>query len=291
MTEAARAALAASDQAALTESQWQHVNDVLAAFVPDFARAESTEGQRREMIDEVLEALLVVHGRAASLVQSWRQKHKYELERRQQQERCRGLMRTIVRAWWEEADGRKARSLRVAVPKGTLVEAGWHAGRLGSGDCLSTENVPWRPTPKDLKAALQAPEDEALLERLREQRRGCELRGEVCGAWLPVERSAVPAGSLARLLLTYVRLVEGGRLRQRRREFWPEHKVGRGKKAFTVPAGYPAQRDRSARVERTRRLEMLEGVHRFVPMQGGSARAKRRMDLSLIHISEPTRPY
>ena len=90
-------------------------------------------------------------------------------------------------------------------------------------------------------------------------------------------RSSVMA-QLQLLLLTYVRLVEGGRLRQRRREFWPEHKVGRGKKAFTMPAGYPAQRDRSARVERTRRLEMLEGVHRFVPMQGGSARAKRRMD-------------
>jgi len=64
------------------EPQWQHVDDVLAAFVPDFARAEGTEGQRREMIDEVVEALLVVHGRAASLVQSWTQKHRYELERR-----------------------------------------------------------------------------------------------------------------------------------------------------------------------------------------------------------------
>jgi len=34
VTDAARAALAASDQAALTEPQWQHVDDVLAAFVP-----------------------------------------------------------------------------------------------------------------------------------------------------------------------------------------------------------------------------------------------------------------
>eukprot|EP00964_Phaeocystis_antarctica_P056583 scaffold33393_cov62-Phaeocystis_antarctica.AAC.1 len=158
VTDAARAALAASDQAALTEPQWQHVDDVLAAFVPDFARgAEGVEGQRREMIDEVVEALLVVHGRAASLVQSWTQKHRYELERRLQQERCRGLMRVVVRVWREEADGRKARSLRVAVPKGRLVEAGRHAGRLGSGDCLSTEHVPWRPSPRDLKAALQAP--------------------------------------------------------------------------------------------------------------------------------------
>ena len=186
VTDAARAALAASDQAALTEPQWQHVDDVLAAFVPDFARAEGVEGQRREMIDEVVEALLVVHGRAASLVQSWTQKHRYELERRLQQERRRGLTRVVVRAWREEVDGRKARSLRVAVPKGRLVEAGRHADRLGSGDCLSTEHVPWWPPPRDMKAALQAPDNEALLERLRNQRRGHEGRGvwgvAACGA-------------------------------------------------------------------------------------------------------------
>ena len=70
---AARTALEASDKAALTEAQWQHVDDVLAAFLPDFARTESTADRKREMISEVVEALLVVHGRAASLVQSWRQ--------------------------------------------------------------------------------------------------------------------------------------------------------------------------------------------------------------------------
>ena len=136
--------------------QWQHVDDVLAAFLPDFARTESTADQRREMIHEVVEALLVVHGRAASLVQSWRQTHKNELERRQQQEKYRGLMRTIVRAWREEADGRKARSLRIAVPKGTMVEEGRHTGRIGSGDCLSTEHVPMtmgRGRPGGLRAA------------------------------------------------------------------------------------------------------------------------------------------
>ena len=36
-------------------------------------------------------------------------------------------MRTVMRAWREEADGRKARSLRVAVPVGTLVEEGRRA--------------------------------------------------------------------------------------------------------------------------------------------------------------------
>ena len=114
------------------------------------------------MIDEVVEALLVVHERAASLVQSWTLRHRHELERRRQQEKCRGLMRLVLRAWREEADGRTARSLRTAVPTGTLVEAGRHAGRLGTGDCLSTEHVPWRPPPKDLKAALWVPGDTAV---------------------------------------------------------------------------------------------------------------------------------
>ena len=53
VTVAARTALEASDKAALTEAQWQHVDDVLAAFLPDFARTESTADQRREMISEV----------------------------------------------------------------------------------------------------------------------------------------------------------------------------------------------------------------------------------------------
>jgi hypothetical protein len=58
----------------------------------------------------------------------------------------------------------------------------------------------------------------------------------------------------------YARLVEGGRLRERRRVSWPEHKVRKGEKAATVPAGYPAQRDLWQRIERARLLELEEGV-------------------------------
>ena len=127
----------------------------------------------------------MVHGRAASLVQSWRQTHKYELDRRQQQEKYRGLMRTVVRAWREEADGRKARSLRIAVPKGTIVEEGRHTGRLGSGDCLSTEHVPWRPAPERLRAVLQDTDSADLQKELLAERRRHESRGEMCGVRLP----------------------------------------------------------------------------------------------------------
>ena len=276
VTVAARAALEASDKAALNEAQWQHVDDVLAAFLPDFARTESTADQRREMIHEVVEALLVVHGRAASLVQSWRQTHKNELERRQQQEKYRGLMRTIVRAWREEADGRKARSLRIAVPKGTMVEEGRHTGRIGSGDCLSTEHVPWRPAPERLRAVLQDPDNADLPKELQAERRRHESRGEMYGARLSADRSAVPAGSLARLLLTYARLVEGGRLRKRRRECerrWTEQRDGR-----SLSVGPPAYEDKKAREERIRRLEEREGCIVWRPvLQGGNERDARRM--------------
>ena len=50
-------------------------------------------------------------------------------------------------------------------------------------------------------------------ELLRRERK-CESGSGV----VPVARSAVPAGTRARMLLTYIRLVEGGRLQRDRRE-------------------------------------------------------------------------
>ena len=91
-----------------------------------------------------------------------------------------------------------------------------------------------------------------------------------------VARSAVPAGTQARLLLTYIRLVEGGRLRRRRLEFWPKHRVGVGRKAFVMTAGYPARQDLLGRIERVRLLEFEEGVRRLVEDYGPDARASRR---------------
>ena len=54
-----------------------------------------------------------------------------------------------------------------------------------------------------------------LHDELLVRERKCEGGSGV----LPVARSAVPAGTQARLLLTYARLVVGGRLRGRKREF------------------------------------------------------------------------
>ena len=78
---------------------------MFAACVPDFAREESTPAERRELIQDVVAALQTVHGRAVSAVQAWQAAHRHEIERRRDQERCRELMRLVVRAWREEADG------------------------------------------------------------------------------------------------------------------------------------------------------------------------------------------
>ena len=64
VTRAARAALEAAAQVVLSEAQWRHVDDVLAAFVPDFGR-EQSDAERGELIKAVVQALTVLHGRAA----------------------------------------------------------------------------------------------------------------------------------------------------------------------------------------------------------------------------------
>ena len=275
LTRAVRAALEASDQGRLTEARWKQVDAVLAAFVPDFAREGSTPAARRELIQAVVEALQRVHGRAAGAVREWQAAHRHELERRRDQERFRGLLRTVMRAWREQADGRCACSMRVALPTGQLVVQGAPAGRLGT-DCLPTVHTtvqPRRPTAREegqtgTKAAAEARLHQEMMER--------EVRCEGGNGVLPVARSAAPAGTQARLLLTYIRLVEGGRLRRRRWEFWPEHRVGVGRKAFVMTAGYPARQDLLARIERVRLLELKEGVRRPVEDYGPDARASRR---------------
>lgn len=200
LTRDARAALDASDQGTLTEDQWGQVDRVLAACVPDFAREESTPAERRELIQDVVAALQTVHGRAVSAVQAWQAAHRHEIERRRDQERCRELMRLLVRAWREEADGRHARSMRVALPTGQLIAQGGPRGRLGT-DCLPTVHTtvkPSKPTEKEVEKKGKA----AAEARLHNEMMACERKCEGGGGVLPVARSAVPAGTRARLLLS-----------------------------------------------------------------------------------------
>ena len=104
----------------------------------------------------------------------------------------------------------------------------------------------------------------------------CERKCEGGGGVLPVARSAVPAGTRARLLLTYTRLVMGGRLRARRWELWPERKVGTGRNARVLEAGYPAQLDLEGRITRASELELAEGLREPVVSGEPDERTRRR---------------
>ena len=101
---------------------------------------------------------------------------------------------------------RKAKTLRsVALRPG--VERGAHPARMDT-DALSTICSSQRVSGRGAGEELQRDLREELLRRERK----CESGSGV----LPVARSAVPAGTRARLLLTYIRLVEGGRLQRDR---------------------------------------------------------------------------
>ena len=112
--------------------------------------------------------------------------HRHELERRRNQEKYRGLLRTVVRAWREEADGRKAKTLRsVALRPG--VERGAHPARMDA-DTLSTMCSSQRVSGRGAGEELQQDLRKELLRRERK----CESGSGV----LPVARSAVPAGGV-----------------------------------------------------------------------------------------------
>jgi hypothetical protein len=71
---------------------------------------------------------------------------------------------------------------------------------------------------------------------------------------------------------------------------WPEHKVRKGEKAATVPAGYPAQRDLWQRIERARLLELEEGGSEKGPVvyREPNARTQRWLSAGGAVIDEST---
>ncbi len=96
------------------------MDQVLAAMVPDFAR-EGSEEERDGIVKAVTSSLIEVHVIAGGVLGAWKQAHAEEVERRNGQERARGLVKLVVRAWREEPDGRKPRSLRGAIRTGTFM--------------------------------------------------------------------------------------------------------------------------------------------------------------------------
>ena len=206
LTLAARVTLQARDGGVLSEQQWEHVDRILSAFLPDIARTHSDAKERRAIIDDVVYALIEVTDRAAQMVQEWQRATRWEVDRRAEQERKRGLLRVIVRAWREVADGQRARSLRSATDRG--IHAHVH-GRMPT-DVLSGVHTSFR-------ARLHKGLDVTAFEQRRRDLCDRELKCEGGNALMPYARSALPSWSLARVFLTHVRLVEGGRLDARRK--------------------------------------------------------------------------
>ena len=198
--EACRA-LDAAANGNMQASEWESVDLVLSAMVPDFAREEK-EVDRAGFVKDVISSLAEVHIMAAGILGGWKRSHQGEIKRRSNQERSRGILRLILRAWREETDGRKAQSLRGAKDWG-MEE---HAPSRMPNDCLASSSSSLSPRVHNASS----PKVEADLWRKLTDR---ELKCEGGSGRLPGSRSALPAGSRARLLLTHIRLVEGGRLK------------------------------------------------------------------------------
>ena len=109
---AAQATMEVPDRTVLTEEQWSGLEAVLTAMVPDFAREDSSEAERRLLLAAVGEAMEEVQARAEEALGAWKGEFAREIERRKGQEIDRSLLRVIVQAWREEADGRRVASLR-----------------------------------------------------------------------------------------------------------------------------------------------------------------------------------
>ena len=126
-------ALDSTARGTLTEEGWESLDCIFSAMVPDFAR-EGSHDERAVLVAAVIRTLQPVHTIAAGIIAAWKKAHDGEVRRRQDQERARGTMRTIMRAWREETDGRKAMSLRGA--KDWNIER--HAPCRMPTDCLPT---------------------------------------------------------------------------------------------------------------------------------------------------------
>ena len=107
----ARAALLSAQHRSVTADEWAQIHDVLAAKIPDVNRTDGDEGDGTAVIGELGKQVTYVQNVARGLVEQWISKHTFEVRRREEQERYRGVMRVIMRAWREQADGRPAAAM------------------------------------------------------------------------------------------------------------------------------------------------------------------------------------
>ena len=212
----ARTALEAKDEGALRESQWEALGDVLAGCVPDFCR-NMQEQARREVVAAVVAGIKEAQKALLDLTDGWKRQHAAAVQRRADTTKARELLRTIVLAWRETTDERGARSL-----------AKGGQGRQGGTGCLrlATES---RPLPEAHTTTLTSHEVRHKSQLTGEWRVGKDPYNERATFATQEERtglrnrrgkkeSAVPAGSRARIFLTWMRLTGGPAFLRERRD-------------------------------------------------------------------------
>ena len=193
----------------LTHPEWERVDTILSAFIPDFGRAGVSidTHQSPRFLNSMLNIMTRLIQRVRTSVHAWKHIHAWELNRRREQEVKRPILRTILRAWREVADGHMARTLRTASDKNIDAHA---ISRLPTDTLTATAS---RTNPLCLHAS-HMPHTSSFFS----DEATCTFLTRCEGSDLASfkNRSSLPAGSFARLFLQYVRLVEGGRLAHRR---------------------------------------------------------------------------
>jgi len=211
----ARTALEATDEAALRESQWEALGDILAGCVPDFGR-HMPEKERKEMVAAVVRGIKEAQAALLNLTDGWHKQHEDAVKRRARAQKARELLRTIMLAWREEADERGARSLAK------------HDGSKSGTGCLRlrTRGTPLPEAHTNMLVSHEVRHRSQVTGEMRvgkdpyDERVTFATKGEC--ASLKERRgkreSAVPAGSHARLFLTWMRLTGGPAFLRDRRD-------------------------------------------------------------------------
>ena len=184
-----------------------------------------SESKRALLAGAAVSSVACVQKSVLNLVTEWEGEHAHELWRRGEQERYRGLVRLIVRAWREVADGRRAGGgSGLPVAEAEIRSVAW-AAAVPERAVVDGLAVPFEiaeqvavPVGGEGGVAVQARPVQVATPLETRYVATCTQRTVSEEARLAVTAvSAVRPGTQARALLLYARLVHGGVARAVRR--------------------------------------------------------------------------
>ena len=112
------------------DAAWAEL-ELLMAGAPVALGDGMREAERAALAAEATADVRELQAASYNLVRGWECEHEYEMWRRREQERYRGTMLVIVRAWREHVDGRRAGGGREWPVRETVrVEMGWEPSPL-----------------------------------------------------------------------------------------------------------------------------------------------------------------